>query len=170
MWMIFHFPVMVKFTTWNITSYTWKSTSSHHIWNSVSHNRCIPKMWLLSMLIILLSSTHRCQQAAQMRHPGEQERSHLSVPGSRGLSPTWRSTPHIHRDKSTGDGRSKLFRLEWISNESYCTAQGTISIGKEHDGRQNEKKNVYVYDWVTMLYSRNWHNTINQLYSNKNKI
>ena len=24
-----------------------------------------------------------------------------------------------------------------------------------------------MYDWVTMLYSRNWHNTVNQLYSNK---
>ena len=26
-----------------------------------------------------------------------------------------------------------------------------------------------MYDWVTMLYSRNGHNTVNQLYSN-NKI
>ena len=28
---------------------------------------------------------------------------------------------------------------------------------------------VYVCDWVAMLYSRNWHNITNQLYSNKNK-
>ena len=28
----------------------------------------------------------------------------------------------------------------------------------------------YIYDWVTMLYTRNWHNTENQLYSNKNQI
>ena len=41
----------------------------------------------------------------------------------------------------------------------------------EYDGREFEKKNVYVqYDWVIMLYSRNWHNTLNQLYSNTNKI
>ena len=26
-----------------------------------------------------------------------------------------------------------------------------------------------MYDWVTVLYSRNWHNTVNQLYFNKNK-
>ena len=24
-----------------------------------------------------------------------------------------------------------------------------------------------MYDWVTMPYSRNWHNTVNQLYFNK---
>ena len=29
---------------------------------------------------------------------------------------------------------------------------------------------IYVYDWVTMLHSRNRHNTGNQLYSNKNKV
>ena len=27
-----------------------------------------------------------------------------------------------------------------------------------------------MYDWVTMLYSRNLYNTVNQLYFNKNKI
>ena len=29
---------------------------------------------------------------------------------------------------------------------------------------------MYMYDWVTMLYDRNWHNTGNQLYYNKNKV
>ena len=28
---------------------------------------------------------------------------------------------------------------------------------------------VCVRDWVTMLYSRNWHNIVNQLYSHKKK-
>ena len=32
-----------------------------------------------------------------------------------------------------------------------------------------EKEYIYMYVWVTMLYSRNWHNTVNQLYFNKNK-
>ena len=27
-----------------------------------------------------------------------------------------------------------------------------------------------MYDWVTLLYSRNWHNTLNQLYFNKNEF
>ena len=33
-----------------------------------------------------------------------------------------------------------------------------------------EKECTYMYDWVTMLYSINWYNTVNQLYSNKNKV
>ena len=33
-----------------------------------------------------------------------------------------------------------------------------------------EKECIYVYAWVTVLYSRNWQNTVNQLNSNKNKI
>ena len=28
---------------------------------------------------------------------------------------------------------------------------------------------IYMYDLATMLYSRNWHNTLNQAYFNKNK-
>ena len=46
-------------------------------------------------------------------------------------------------------------------------------LGLEHDGRQYKTMHVlyiYVCDWVTMLYSRNWHNAINQLYCNKKKI
>ena len=26
---------------------------------------------------------------------------------------------------------------------------------------------THIYDWVTLLYDRNWHNTVNQLYLNK---
>ena len=26
---------------------------------------------------------------------------------------------------------------------------------------------MYMYDWVTLLYSRNWHNIVNQLYFHK---
>ena len=35
-----------------------------------------------------------------------------------------------------------------------------------------EKECVYMcmYDWVTMLYSRNWHNTVNILYPKNKKI
>ena len=34
---------------------------------------------------------------------------------------------------------------------------------------KDKKKNVYtyMYNWVTSLYSRNWHNTVNQLYFHK---
>ena len=27
-----------------------------------------------------------------------------------------------------------------------------------------------MYAWVTLLYSRNWHNIVNQLYSRKKKV
>ena len=27
-----------------------------------------------------------------------------------------------------------------------------------------------MYDWITLLYSRNWHDIVNQPYFNKNKI
>ena len=26
---------------------------------------------------------------------------------------------------------------------------------------------IYIYDWVTLLCSRNWYNTVNELYFNK---
>ena len=35
-------------------------------------------------------------------------------------------------------------------------------VGKE------SKKSGYIYNWLTLLYTLNKHNTINQLYSNKN--
>ena len=29
---------------------------------------------------------------------------------------------------------------------------------------------MYIYDWATLLYSRNWHNTVNRLYFKKREI
>ena len=55
-------------------------------------------------------------------------------------------------------GRCKLLHLEWISNESYCTAQRIMSnllcYNMMEDSMKN-KKNVYmyIYDRVTLLYS-----------------
>ena len=31
-----------------------------------------------------------------------------------------------------------------------------------------QKEHIYIYDWVTLLYSRNWHSIVNQLYINLN--
>ena len=31
----------------------------------------------------------------------------------------------------------------------------------------NGKKCVYIYNWITLLYSRNLHNNVNQLYFNE---
>ena len=32
--------------------------------------------------------------------------------------------------------------------------------------KKKKKKNIYTYNWVTLLYSRNWPNIVNQLYFN----
>ena len=47
--------------------------------------------------------------------------------------------------------------LEWISNEVllYSTGHYSQSLGVENDGRWHEKKNVCIYNWLTMMYSRN---------------
>ena len=49
-------------------------------------------------------------------------------------------------DREFGLGRCKLFHLGWISNEVllYSTGSYIQSLGTEHDGRQYEKKNVYI--------------------------
>ena len=50
---------------------------------------------------------------------------------------------------------------------SYCIAQGTISNLLEYTMMEDNIKKSYIYDWVTLLYSRNRHNIVNQLYFNK---
>ena len=52
---------------------------------------------------------------------------------------------------------------------SCCIAQGTISnhLWQTMMEYNIRRRIVYTYDWVTLLYSRNWYNVINQLYFNK---
>ena len=56
----------------------------------------------------------------------------------------------------------KLLHLEWISNEVllYSMEDYIKSLGIVHD----KSVHIYIYDWVTLLYSKNWHNIVNQLY------
>ena len=66
-------------------------------------------------------------------------------------------------DGEFGIARCKLLHLEWIRNGVllYSTGNYVQSLGVENDGRWYEKKYVcvynllYIYDWVTILYSRN---------------
>ena len=37
---------------------------------------------------------------------------------------------------------------------------------KDKKGKEKEKECIYVQDWVTMLDSRNWHDTVSQLCCN----
>ena len=68
-------------------------------------------------------------------------------------------------DGEFGVSRCKLLlHLELIHSEVLLCSKGNYiqSLGIEYDGRYYEKKNIYIYAWVTWLYSRNWHNTVNQ--------
>ena len=69
-----------------------------------------------------------------------------------------------------GVGRCKLLHLEWINYKVllYSTANYMQSPGIDHNGKEYFKKErLYVYNWVTLLYSRDWHSIVNQLYFNK---
>ena len=54
-------------------------------------------------------------------------------------------------DWDFGISRCKLLHLEWVSNEVPCYSVCVCVCVC-----------VRVYHWVTLLYSRNWHNTVNQ--------
>ena len=76
-------------------------------------------------------------------------------------------------DGEFGVSRCKPWHLEWISNEAplYSTGNYVRVLLGQNMLEDNMRKGMYicVYDWVTLLYSRNWHNTVNQLYSNNKK-
>ena len=62
----------------------------------------------------------------------------------------------------------KLLHLGWMGNEVLLYSAGNYiqSIGREYNGGWHKKKNVYIfiyicYDWVTLLYNRNWRNIVN---------
>ena len=46
----------------------------------------------------------------------------------------------------------------------YSTENYTQSLVIEHD-EDNMRKRMFMHDWVTLLYSRNGHNIVNQLLS-----
>ena len=59
--------------------------------------------------------------------------------------------------RELGVGRYKLLHLKWIRYGIllYSTGNYVQSLGLEHDGRACEKKNLYMCDEVTLLYSIN---------------
>ena len=67
-------------------------------------------------------------------------------------------------DQAFEVSRCKLLPLEWISNEIvlYSTRNYIKTLVIEHDITW-EKECIYLYDWVTLLNSRNWQNIITQL-------
>ena len=73
-------------------------------------------------------------------------------------------------DWGSGTGIGTLRYMEWLANgdQLYSTENSTqysviIYMGK------NLKENgyVYMYNWIILLYSRNYHNIVDQLHFNK---
>ena len=66
--------------------------------------------------------------------------------------------------------KSTNSNMEWLTNMICCIAQGTLpSILWSSVWEKNLKKKgfMYMYNWITLLYSSNYHNIVNQLYFNK---
>ena len=84
----------------------------------------------------------------------------------------------LPKETSRGEGwigdlgigiRTLWYMDDWV-NGICCMAQRTLSnILWLSIWEKNLKENgcVYMYNWITLLYSRNYHNTVNQLYVNK---
>ena len=53
---------------------------------------------------------------------------------------------------------------------TYCIAQGTLLNAlwwPKWEGNPKKRGYMYMYSWFTLLYSRNWHNSVKQLYCNE---
>ena len=59
----------------------------------------------------------------------------------------------------------KLLYTGWINKVLLYSTENYIQYPKiNHNGKKNVKKCIYIYNWITLLYSRNLHNKVNQLY------
>lgn len=54
-----------------------------------------------------------------------------------------------------------------MSMKKYWNHSESSSWSGDTGQGQKGVKDVYLYDWVTVLYSGNWHHTVNQLHSKK---
>ena len=70
----------------------------------------------------------------------------------RGLQPSEETEEQIRIRLPEGKG------LRYLWGKELSTGNSIQSLGTERAGSYCKKKNVYMYDWVTMLYRRHWHN------------
>ena len=68
--------------------------------------------------------------------------------------------------------RCKLVYIEWINNKVllYTTGNYIQYPVINQNGKEHEKRMYNTHNWVTFLYSRNWHNMVFQLHFNKNTL
>ena len=71
-------------------------------------------------------------------------------------------------DCEFGLGRYNLLHLEWINDKVLMSSTGNYIqyLLINHNGKEDKKECIYVYNGVTLLYSRDWHNILNQLHVN----
>ena len=74
-------------------------------------------------------------------------------------------------DWEFGVSRCKLLQIEWTDNK--VLLHGTRNYiqcpGINHNGKEYKKECVHMYNRVALLYNRNQHNIVNQLYFNFKK-
>ena len=75
-------------------------------------------------------------------------------------------------DREFGVIRCKLSHLEWISNEVVLYSPGNYTnlLDRLWWKIIQEKECMYMYNWVTLLYSRNQYNIVHRLYFKINKL
>ena len=73
-------------------------------------------------------------------------------------------------DWEFGVSRCKLLHIEWTGNEVLLYSTGNYPSFWGQTRMENIiRKWMYMYvGRVTLLYSKNWHNAVNQIYLNKN--
>ena len=67
--------------------------------------------------------------------------------------------------------RSQRVGHDWATDLIWRTYWITYRMLLCNIGKESKKEQIYVYyNWFTLLYSRNWYNIVNKLYSNKNSF
>ena len=91
------------------------------------------------------------------RIPGTGEPGGLPSMGSHRVGHDWRDLA----------AAAATLYIEWINNKVllYSTGNYIQHPGINHDRKEHEKK--CVYNWIPLLYNRNYHNIVSQLYFNK---
>ena len=70
-----------------------------------------------------------------------------------------------------GVSRCKLVYIGWINNKILLYSKGNcIQYPMINHREKNIKKRIHMYNGVSLLYSRNEHNVVNQLYFNKKQL
>ena len=64
--------------------------------------------------------------------------------------------------------RDKLLYTEGINNTVLHSTENYMQCSMiNHNGKEYNEECIHVHNSITLLYSRNYHNIVNQLYFNK---